>query len=79
MLRALQVARQGWGESDPHVAAALNNLAEVYQLAGKTAEAEALYLDVRFPAWRGVAHRLAILVVISSSVLALPEVLANKA
>lgn len=50
MQRALQAARQGWGESDPHVAAALNNLAEVCQLAGKTAEAEALYLDVRFPA-----------------------------
>ena len=43
--RALKEARAGFGEADPHVAAARNNLAELYRIQGRWAEAEALYTE----------------------------------
>ena len=41
--RALAEAKAGFGEDDPHVAAARNNLAELYRLQHRWDEAEALY------------------------------------
>ena len=41
--RALAEAKAGFGEDDPHVAAARNNLAELYRLQRRWDEAEALY------------------------------------
>ena len=41
--RALAEARAGFGEEDPHVAAARNNLAELYRLQRRFDEAEKLY------------------------------------
>ena len=44
--KAVQEAAQGFGADDPHVAAAENNLAELYRLLGEHNKAEALYLSV---------------------------------
>ena len=41
--RALAEAEAGFGETDPHVAAARNNLAELYRLQSRFDEAEKLY------------------------------------
>ena len=41
--RALAEAKAGFGEDDPHVAAARNNLAELYRLQRRFDEAEKLY------------------------------------
>ena len=41
--RALAEAKAGFGEKDPHVAAARNNLAELYRLQRRFDEAEKLY------------------------------------
>ena len=41
--RALAEAKAGFGDDDPHVAAARNNLAELYRLQRRWDEAEALY------------------------------------
>ena len=43
--RALKEAVAGFGKDDPHVAAALNNLAELYRLQRRWDEAERLYTD----------------------------------
>lgn len=43
--RALAEAKAGFGDRDPHVAAARNNLAELYRLQKRWDEAEALYAD----------------------------------
>ena len=43
--RALAEAREGFGAADPHVAAAKNNLAELYRLQRRYEEAEALYAE----------------------------------
>ncbi len=43
--RALKEAQEGFGEDDPHVAAARNNLAELYRLQRRWDEAERLYED----------------------------------
>ncbi|KAK9805780.1 hypothetical protein WJX73_009178 [Symbiochloris irregularis] len=43
--KAVQEAVQGFGAEDPHVAAAENNLAELYRLLGEHKRAEALYLS----------------------------------
>lgn len=45
--RALQEARAGFGEADPHVAGACNNLAELHRLKQEFPEAEALYQEVQ--------------------------------
>ena len=45
MRAALQEAEAGFGTADPHVAAAMSNLAEVHRLAGNAEEAERLYLE----------------------------------
>ncbi|KAI3784422.1 hypothetical protein L1987_43521 [Smallanthus sonchifolius] len=42
---ALQEARQGFGERDPHVASACNNLAELYRVKKAFDKAEPLYLE----------------------------------
>ncbi|KAI3725720.1 hypothetical protein L1987_65512 [Smallanthus sonchifolius] len=42
---ALQEARQGFGERDPHVASACNNLAELYRVRKAFDKAEPLYLE----------------------------------
>lgn len=47
--QAVQEAIQGFGAEDPHVAAAENNLAELYRLLGEHNRAEQLYLSVRGP------------------------------
>ena len=43
--RALVEAKAGFGDRDPHVAAARNNLAELYRLQKRWDEAEGLYAD----------------------------------
>lgn len=45
--KALQEARAGFGEDDPHVAGACNNLAELHRLKKEFPEAEALYQEVQ--------------------------------
>ncbi|XP_059640770.1 uncharacterized protein LOC132282943 [Cornus florida] len=44
-LSALQEAKEGFGERDPHVASACNNLAELYRVKRAFDKAEPLYLD----------------------------------
>jgi hypothetical protein len=44
--RAVEAARQGFGEDDPHMASACNNLAEFYRLRRRYEEAEPLYKQV---------------------------------
>ena len=44
--QALEEARIGFGEDDPHVAGACNNLAELHRLKKEFPEAEALYQEV---------------------------------
>eukprot|EP00271_Cylindrocystis_brebissonii_P011036 TRINITY_DN2771_c0_g2_i2.p1 TRINITY_DN2771_c0_g2~~TRINITY_DN2771_c0_g2_i2.p1 ORF type:complete len:615 (-),score=121.27 TRINITY_DN2771_c0_g2_i2:34-1878(-) len=44
-LRAVEEAKEGFGPDDPHVASACNNLAEVYRVQKKYAQAEPLYLE----------------------------------
>lgn len=44
--QALAEAKEGFGEDDPHVAGACNNLAELYRLKKDFPEAEALYTEV---------------------------------
>ncbi len=46
LVRALATAREGFGEDEPHVASACNNLAELYRLQQRHAEAEPLYREV---------------------------------
>jgi hypothetical protein len=41
--QALELAAQGFGPNDPHVASAANNLAEFYRLRRRYDEAEPLY------------------------------------
>lgn len=47
MKRALEEAKRGFGEQDGHVAAAYNNLAEIYRNMKQFDKAEPLYLEVR--------------------------------
>ncbi|KAG2715193.1 hypothetical protein I3760_03G066100 [Carya illinoinensis] len=42
---ALQEAKEGFGERDPHVASACNNLAELYRVKKEFVKAEPLYLE----------------------------------
>ncbi|CAH1428287.1 unnamed protein product [Lactuca virosa] len=42
---ALQEAKEGFGERDPHVASACNNLAELYRVKKAFDKAEPLYLN----------------------------------
>ncbi|XP_068642016.1 uncharacterized protein [Aristolochia californica] len=44
-LSALQEAKEGFGERDPHVASACNNLAEIYRVRKSFDKAEPLYLE----------------------------------
>uniref|UniRef100_A0A7N0RCG8 Kinesin light chain n=1 Tax=Kalanchoe fedtschenkoi TaxID=63787 RepID=A0A7N0RCG8_KALFE len=44
-LLAIQEARDGFGERDPHVASSCNNLAELYRVTKRLNEAEPLYLE----------------------------------
>ena len=44
--RAVEAARQGFGDDDPHMASACNNLAEFYRLRRRYEEAEPLYKQV---------------------------------
>ncbi|XP_047967225.1 kinesin light chain 3 [Salvia hispanica] len=44
-LSALQEAKQGFGERDPHVASACNNLAELYRVSKDFDKAEPLYVE----------------------------------
>ena len=44
--RALEEARRGFGEGDGHVAAACNNLAELYRQNNDFEKAEPLYMEV---------------------------------
>ncbi|KAJ4706899.1 kinesin light chain 3-like isoform X1 [Melia azedarach] len=44
-LSALQEAKEGFGERDPHVASACNNLAELYRVKKVFDKAEPLYLE----------------------------------
>ncbi|XP_044467401.1 uncharacterized protein LOC123197259 isoform X2 [Mangifera indica] len=44
-LSALQEAKEGFGERDPHVASACNNLAELYRVTKGYDKAEPLYLE----------------------------------
>ncbi|KAI9161652.1 hypothetical protein LWI28_019414 [Acer negundo] len=44
-LSALQEAKEGFGERDPHVASACNNLAELYRVQKAFDKAEPLYLE----------------------------------
>jgi tetratricopeptide (TPR) repeat protein len=46
-VRALSAAKAGFGERDPHVAAAANNLAELLRLQRRFADAAPLYEQVR--------------------------------
>ena len=48
MRRALEEAKKGFGEQDGHVAAACNNLAEIYRNLKEYDKAEPLYLEVHF-------------------------------
>ena len=50
--RALAEAKAGFGEDDPHVAAARNNLAELYRLQRRFDEAEKLYAVAAAGTWR---------------------------
>lgn len=43
--KALAIARERYGGDDPRLATDLNNLAEVYRLLGRFADAEKLYLE----------------------------------
>eukprot|EP00898_Chlorokybus_atmophyticus_P009122 jgi/Chlat1/9210/Chrsp97S08411 len=45
LTRALQEARDGFGDADPHVAAACNNLAELYRVQKDYDKAEPLYRE----------------------------------
>ena len=49
LARALQEARAGFGQGDPHVAAACHNLAEAHRLMRQYLEAEPLYHEVSTP------------------------------
>ena len=44
--QALHEAKLGFGETDPHVAGAFNNLAELHRLKNEVPEAELLYQQV---------------------------------
>ncbi|CAL1413378.1 unnamed protein product [Linum trigynum] len=44
-LSALKEAKEGFGEKDPHVASACNNLAELYRVQKEFSKAEPLYLE----------------------------------
>nr|KYP75962.1 Kinesin light chain 4 [Cajanus cajan] len=44
-LSAIQEAKEGFGEQDPHVASACNNLAELYRVKKAFDKAEPLYLE----------------------------------
>ncbi|CAI0627087.1 unnamed protein product [Linum tenue] len=44
-LSALKEAKEGFGEKDPHVASACNNLAELYRVKKEFSRAEPLYLE----------------------------------
>lgn len=44
-LSALQEAKEGFGERDPHVASALNNLAELYRVKKAYDKAEPIYME----------------------------------
>ncbi|KAK9272603.1 hypothetical protein L1049_002977 [Liquidambar formosana] len=44
-LSALQEAKEGFGERDPHAASACNNLAELYRIKKEFDKAEPLYLE----------------------------------
>ncbi|XWS75373.1 hypothetical protein CRYUN_Cryun01aG0081200 [Craigia yunnanensis] len=44
-LSAIQEAKEGFGERDPHVASACNNLAELYRVKKAFDKAEPLYLE----------------------------------
>ncbi|XP_021912066.1 uncharacterized protein LOC110825855 isoform X2 [Carica papaya] len=44
-LSALQEAKEGFGQNDPHVASACNNLAELYRVKKEFNKAEPLYLE----------------------------------
>lgn len=46
--QALHEAKLGFGETDPHVAGAFNNLAELHRLKQEMPEAEALYQQVSY-------------------------------
>lgn len=50
MRRALEEAKKGFGEDDGHVAAAYNNLAEVFRNSRQFEKAEPLYLEVSLQA-----------------------------
>ncbi|KAL6001334.1 hypothetical protein ACLOJK_007068 [Asimina triloba] len=45
LLSALQEAKKGFGERDPHVASSCNNLAELYRVRKAFDKAEPLYLE----------------------------------
>lgn len=45
LVSALKEAREGFGEGDPHVASACNNLAELYRVKKDFSKAEPLYLE----------------------------------
>ncbi|KAG0576801.1 hypothetical protein KC19_5G108700 [Ceratodon purpureus] len=44
-VRALEEAKEGFGERDPHVASSCNNLAELYRMKREYAKAEPLFLE----------------------------------
>lgn len=44
-VRALEEAKQGFGERDPHVASSCNNLGELYRMKREYAKAEPLFLE----------------------------------
>ncbi|KAK7301917.1 hypothetical protein RJT34_12794 [Clitoria ternatea] len=44
-LSAVEEAKEGFGEKDPHVGSACNNLAELYRIKKEYDKAEALYLE----------------------------------
>lgn len=45
-LQAVEMAREGFGEDDPHMASACNNLAEFYRIRRQYDAAEPLYRQV---------------------------------
>lgn len=49
--QAVEMAREGFGADDPHVASACNNLAEFYRLRRRYDEAEPLYQQVPGAGW----------------------------
>jgi hypothetical protein len=49
--QAVEMAREGFGADDPHVASACNNLAEFYRLRRRYDEAEPLYQQVPRAGW----------------------------